>query len=414
MEKAWSEFEKDSMDGSPVLVSTLINRECFAKTLVDTGCLSYGVIDSRFVRKHNLPRLQIAPRSLTGFDGPATGQIDEVAAVRIDIDGHVEEKAFFYVVPRLATYDLILGMPWFKKQDVRLHPRRSWLEIRSTGTRVRNRSLQEDQELDCTAVTAAAFNLLTRKTRRRPAAEVFTASLTDIEKALACKPVTDPKAKLPDWCLDFFDLFDPEQAEQLPPLRGPGADHYIELEKVDGKTPTVPWGPLYNMSRDELLVLRKTLTDLLDKGFIRVSNSPAAAPVLFVRKAGGGLRFCVDYRGLNKLTRKDRYPLPLIYETLRNLSQARWFTKLDVKAAFHKIRITEGDEWLTAFRTRYGLYEWLVTPFGLANAPSTFQKYINWSLRDYLDEFCSAYIDDILIYTSGSQLDHREKVRKVL
>jgi len=243
---------------------------------------------------------------------------------------------------------------------------------------------------------------------------VFTASLTDIEKALARKPATDPKAKLPDWCLDFLDLFDPEQAEQLPPLRGPGADHHIELEKVDGKTPTVPWGPLYNMSRDELLVLRKTLTDLLDKGFIRVSNSPAAAPVLFVRKAGGGLRFCVDYRGLNKLTRKDRYPLPLIYETLRNLSQARWFTKLDVKAAFHKIRIAEGDEWLTAFRTRYGLYEWLVTPFGLANAPSTFQKYINWSLRDYLDEFCSAYIDDVLIYTSGSQLDHQKKVRKVL
>jgi hypothetical protein len=134
------------------------------------------------------------------------------------------------------------------------------------------------------------------------------------------------------------------------------------------------------MSRDELLVLRKTLTDLLDKGFIRVSNSPAMALVLFIRKPGGGLRFCVDYRGLNKLTRKDRYPLPLIYETLRNLSQAHWFIKLDVKAAFHKIRIAEEDEWLTAFRTRYGLYKWLITPFGLINALSTFQKYINWSL----------------------------------
>ena len=134
----------------------------------------------------------------------------------------------------------------------------------------------------------------------------------------------------------------------------------------------MPWGPLYNMSRDELLVLRKTLTELLDKGFIRVSHSPAAAPVLFVRKPSRGLRFCVDYRGLNKLTKKDRYPLPLIYETLRNIGKAKWFTKLDVAAAFHKIRIAEGEEWKTAFRTRYGLYEWLVTPFGLANAPSTF------------------------------------------
>ena len=156
------------------------------------------------------------------------------------------------------------------------------------------------------------------------------------------------------------------------------------------------------MSKDELLVLRKTFSDYLSKGFIRVSNSPTAASVLFVKKLGGGLRFCVDYRALNKLTKKDRYPLPLIQETLQSLAKAKWFTKLDVIAAFHRLRIAQGDEWKTAFRTRYGLYEWLVTPFGLANAPSSFQKYINWVLRDFLDDFCSAYIDDILIYSSGS------------
>src|SRR6266536_2657346 len=167
------------------------------------------------------------------------------------------------------------------------------------------------------------------------------------------------------------------------------------------------------MSRDELLVLRKTLSELLDKGFIRVSSSPAAAPILFVRKPGGGLWFCVDYRALNGLTRKDRYPLPLIQETLRNLSEAVVFTKLDVIAAFHQIRIAEGDEWKTAFRSRFGLFEWLVTPFGLANAPSTFQRYINWVLRDILDDFCSAYIDDIIIY-SRDKKQHRKHVREVL
>jgi hypothetical protein len=96
----------------------------------------------------------------------------------------------------------------------------------------------------------------------------------------------------------------------------------------------------------------------------------------------------------------------LIKETLQRISKARWFTKLDVNAAFHKIRIAEGDEWKTAFRTRFGLYEWMVTPFGLANAPSTFQRYINWTLRDFLDDFCSAYLDDVLIFTEGSRAQH--------
>ncbi|RYO48168.1 hypothetical protein AA0116_g12736 [Alternaria tenuissima] len=168
------------------------------------------------------------------------------------------------------------------------------------------------------------------------------------------------------------------------------------------------------MSRGELLVLRRELTSLLEKGFIRVSSSPASAPVLFARKPGGGLRLCIDYRALNAITKKDRYPLPLIRETLNNLSKAKWFTKLDVIAAFHKIRVAEGDEWKTAFRTRFGLFEWLVTPFGMANSPSTFQRYINWTLREYLDEFCSAYLDDVLIYTDGSLQQHQEHVKKVL
>jgi hypothetical protein len=193
------------------------------------------------------------------------------------------------------------------------------------------------------------------KKRKSQKAQVFAASMADINKALKVKRKTDPATKLPAHFHDLLKAFDPKEAEKLPPRRGPGVDHAITLEEVDGKKAEVPWGPLYSMSRDELLVLRKTLTELLDKGFIRVSNSPAAAPVLFVKKPGGGLRFCVDYRGLNRVTKKDRYPLPLIYETLRNISRARWFTKLDVVAAFHKIRITEGDEWMTAFRTRYGL-----------------------------------------------------------
>ncbi|KAI0992153.1 hypothetical protein K3495_g16033, partial [Podosphaera aphanis] len=168
------------------------------------------------------------------------------------------------------------------------------------------------------------------------------------------------------------------------------------------------------MSREELLVLRKTLTELSEKGWIRPSNSPAAAPVLFARKPNGGLRFCVDYRGLNAKTIPDRYPLPLFRETLRQLSKARWFTKLDVKSAFHRIRIRDGDEWMTAFRCRLGLFEWLVTPFGLTNAPATFQRYINEQLREHLDCDATAYMDDVLAYTSGTKEDHWRTVRSIL
>jgi predicted aspartyl protease len=402
------------MDSPPFLVSTLINGNCFAKTLVDTGCLSYGLIDSRFAAKHQLERISLKKRRrLVGFESQSEGYVTEVAAISIDIDGHLESKAYFYIAPRLASYDLILGLPWITKQDVRLNAPRSEIKIMSTGTTIQNYVAKASYDFDCVAVSAVAFKRLSSR-KAYGKTETFAASLADITKALRTKTRTDPRTKLPRQYYEFLDVFSREQSDKLPPLRGKGVDHGIELEKQDGKDPQVPWGPLYNMSRDELLVLRKTLTEYLDKGFIRVSNSPAAAPVLFVRKPGGGLRFCVDYRGLNRITRKDRYPLPLIYETLQNVGRAKWFSKLDVIAAFHKIRIAKGDEWKTAFRTRYGLYEWLVTPFGLANAPSTFQRYINWALRDYLDDFCSAYVDDILVYTDGTLNEHREHVRKVI
>jgi hypothetical protein len=190
---------------------------------------------------------------------------------------------------------------------------------------------------------------------------------------------------------------------------------HIKLEMdEDGRELQPPYGPLYDMSQEELLVLRATLADLLDKGWIRASSSSASSPVLFARKPGGGLRFCVDYRGLNAITSKDRYPLPLIRETLRQLAKARCYTKLDVRAAFHRMRMTEGDQWKTAFRTRIGSFEWLVCPFGLTGAPAHFQRWINTVLGDALDVFCSAYMDDIIIYTDGDDEDYYRKVNIII
>ncbi|OWT42324.1 retrovirus polyprotein [Pochonia chlamydosporia 170] len=244
---------------------------------------------------------------------------------------------------------------------------------------------------------------------RKLAADMYLsgASLEDIHKALEPKTFINPATKVPEHYHEFLKVFDQTEADKLPPHRH--CDHEIELQP--GTTP--PHGPLYGMSEDELVVLRKFLQENLDKGFIRASTSPAASPVLFAKKPGGGLRFCVDYRALNAITIKNRYPLPLIQETLSQLSQAKYFTKLDVVAAFNRIRIKEGQEWMTAFNTRYGLFESLVMPFGLSNAPATFQARINEVLRPFLDRYCTAYIDDILIY-SNDLASHRLHVKSVL
>jgi hypothetical protein len=163
----------------------------------------------------------------------------------------------------------------------------------------------------------------------------------------------------------------------------------------------------------ELETLHAYIQENLSRGFIQSSESPAGAPVLFVKKKDGSLRLCVDYRGLNKITVPNRCPLPLISETLDRLRTGVIFTKLDMRGAYNLIRIAKGEEWKTAFRTRYGHFEYKVMPFGLSNAPATFQAFVNDVLREFLDDFVVVYLDDILIF-SPSMVTHVEHVRAVL
>ena len=241
--------------------------------------------------------------------------------------------------------------------------------------------------------------------------QIFSVSLADIQKALTQKEYRDLAQYALDWLMPLIHAFNRQDAKTLQPHRKE-IDH--EINFVEGKTNDgILAMLLYQMSKDQLLVLCKTLTELLENGFIRVSNLPAAAPVIFVKKPGGGLRFCVDYHRLNKISRKDSYPIPRIDETLTTIATAKYISKVDVISAFHWIRIKDGDEWKTAFNTRFGLYEWLVTPFGLTGAPATFQRYINWVLYDELDICCSAYIDDVVIY-NDTQTEHRSVVLRII
>ena len=160
-------------------------------------------------------------------------------------------------------------------------------------------------------------------------------------------------------------------------------------------------------------ILLQYVDEHLAKGFIQHSKSPAGAPVFFVKKKDGSLRLCVDYCGLNSITVKNHYPLPLISTLLDQLASARIYTKIDLQGANNLIHIKSGDEWKTAFQTRYGHFEYTVMPFGLTNAPTAFQHMMNDVFQDLLDKCVIVYVDDILVYYTNQEA-HNQNVKTVL
>lgn len=195
-------------------------------------------------------------------------------------------------------------------------------------------------------------------------------------------------------------------AETLPPHR----PYDCPIELLLGVE--VPFGRIFPLSELELVALKDYIDDNLKKGLIRPSTSPAGAGVFFVEKKDHSLCPCIDYRERNKVTVKNLFPLPLVLELFQRLGAATIFTKLDLRGAYNLVRIWEGDEWKMAFCSQFGNFEYLVMPFGLCNAPATFQHFINDIFCDYLDLFVVVYLDDILIFSSS--LDHRRHVRNAL
>lgn len=334
--------QKIVMNTTPFIVNALVNDATMIQALVDNGCLCSGIIDESVYTELGLPCIPISPRTLETAAESGNGRtvVSSITFISLDLDGYVTPKLWLYVVPN-SNHPMILGKKWLEDQDAIIHAKEQRLELRKGGGSVYGVKRWRQAFKGVARPKLATITTMTTLMKSIP---VCRASLEDISKALRVKPkltLEEAKGRLPEEVKDFAHLFaDDSGAEALPKPRG-HLDHAIDLRQENGKTLTPPWGPLYNMSREELLVLRKTLTDLLNKGWIRPSSSSAAAPVLFAKKPSGGLRFCVDYRGLNAITIPDRYPLPLFKETLRQLSKAKWFTKLDVKSAFHRVRMLE-------------------------------------------------------------------------
>ncbi|UTT92614.1 hypothetical protein NDA17_007138 [Ustilago hordei] len=329
-----------------------------------------------------------------------------------------------------ADYDLILGftelrrlkptIQWdmgqleFKTQEQDQPPRRPPEAARAGDLTMRRPTLHGNEFVSAERILRAAledgpigFMLLEEPPSSLPA---FGFVPTGADKGVEMEVEVDKvvtAADIPKPYQHLRDVFDEVEADKLPHH----TEHDLHLELIEGGKP--PQGPLYLKGPKEMSELRRYLDENLEKGFIRPSKSPARSPVLFVPKKDGGLRLCVDYRGLNEITVKNRAPLPLIEEQLFLLRKARIYTKLDLRAAYNLIRIAKGDEWKTAFGTQLGLYEYLVMPFGLANAPAHFQSFINDIFRDIIGVYVVVYLDDFLIFSDTEEV-HVKHVTEVL
>jgi hypothetical protein len=310
---------------------------------------------------------------------------------KIMVDGH---ELLANLVPlKLEEFDVILGMDWLAQWHAVVDCFKKEVSFRLPDGKEVVYCGQRRVFPSCVISATMARKLINK------GCEAYLAHVMDTR-------VEGPKLnEIPVVC-EFPEVF-PEDLPGLPP------DREVEFP-IDVIPRSVPISQSpYGMAPKELKELKIQLQELLDKGFIQPSVSPWGAPVLFVKKKDGSLRLCIDYRQLNKITIKNKYPLPRIEDLFDQLRDAKVFSKIDLRSGYYQLRIKEGDVPKTAFRTRYGHYQFLVMPFGLTNAPAVFMDLMNRVFHPYLDKFVVVFIDDVLIYSPTPE-EHDEHLRIVM
>uniref|UniRef100_A0A3P9KPU5 Gypsy retrotransposon integrase-like protein 1 n=2 Tax=Oryzias latipes TaxID=8090 RepID=A0A3P9KPU5_ORYLA len=356
----------------PVKFSCLNHvHECNA--LIDSGA-EHSLIDSNLVRQLQLPvEALITPVKAAGLGGKLLSKITQrTEPIQLISSGNHREYHQFFITDSPQT-PVILGFSWLRQHN----PQIDW-----SKSRVVNWS------------TFCMANCLHSALPTSGAAKFPEQEDVDLSKVPSCYH-------------DLKTVFSKSKACALPPHR----PYDCAIELLSGAP--LPKGRLFNLSGPEKLSMESYIQEALSLGHIRPSTSPVGAGFFFVEKKDKTLRPCIDYRELNQITVKDKYSLPLISSVFDSVQVANIFTKLDLRNAYHLVRVREGDEWKTAFNTPLGHYEYLVMPFGLTNAPAIFQRLVNDVLRDFLNRFVFIYLDDILIY-SNNPVEHRHHVRLVL
>ena len=384
----------------PLLVyhGTLRGRP--ARILLDCGSSTHFV-SSKWLKAQNL---RAVPKNTCDVIKMANGTVQHSVQVVRDatftIGPTYEDSTSFHVIPMTGSFDVVLGKPWFDRYE----PAPQWKKgiVTFTAAGVSHTlhppsatATPQQQRVRAPRLVSA---MQLQKLAGYKGSQLFTVVVHEPKLNSSLSVGADSK-DLEAILEEYADVVskDPDFTPPYPPVRN--VDHEIKLEPGA----TLPNRGLYRMPPDELKELKKQLDQLLELGLVRPSTSPFGSPVLFVKKKDGSLRLCIDYRGLNKITIKNRYPLPRVDEMLDRLHGATVFSKIDLVSGYFQVRISEEDIPKTAFRTRYGHYEFTVMPFGLCNAPATFQRMMNDILREHLDTFVIVYLDDILIYSKSKE-----------
>jgi len=377
-----------------------------AKVLIDGGAEG-NIIRSSFCHSNKNIAIHDSPAIPVVLPNGTASFAHYTATITLKRDQYLDH--IDSILYPLRKYDLILGKPWLTQ----VNPMINWRTNEVEFTTSNNNNIhwtcrgftRTDKHTPSILISALNFAILAHDSPDN----VFLAyvKLTQPPPSNPPVPPDIPEAVRHIVKVEFPDVFPSELPDHLPPDRGGS----MRIDIDPNADP--PVRPVIRLSIAELDELRRQLNDLLKKKYISTSTSPFGAPVLFVKKKDGSLRMCVDYRGLNKITRKNRHPLPRIDELIDRLRTAKCFSKLDLISGYYQMPIHPDDRHKTAFRTRYGHFEWNVVPFGLTNAPAAFSAMMTNALAPAIDKCVVLYLDDILIY-SDNEKQHLRDLRAVL